>query len=71
RLAVPTLVVRSSEDPVVPPGQSERLWQALPTDRRERLDVADSYHVVPLDNDAPELFRRSIEFVRTHALVKS
>ncbi|HEY3872104.1 MAG TPA: alpha/beta fold hydrolase, partial [Actinocrinis sp.] len=46
RLAVPTLVVRSSEDPVVPPGQSERLWQALPTDRRERLDVADSYHVV-------------------------
>lgn len=70
-LRVPILVVRSTADRVVPPAQSERLWQALPADHRERLDVSDSYHVVPLDNDAPSLFDRSIEFVRTHDLVKS
>lgn len=70
-LTVPTLVVHSTGDRVVPPAQSERLWQALPAGHRERLAVSDSYHVVPLDNDATTLFERSIEFVRTHDLVTS
>lgn len=71
RLAVPVLVVQSREDHVVPPAQGARLWAALPADRRDRLEVSDSYHVVPLDNDAAQLFDRSIEFVRTHDLVTS
>ncbi|HEX3590782.1 MAG TPA: alpha/beta fold hydrolase [Pseudonocardiaceae bacterium] len=70
-LRVPVLVVNSRDDQVVPPAQSETLWQALPADRRDRFVAADSYHVVPLDNDAQALFGRSIEFVRTHDLVKS
>jgi carboxylesterase len=71
QLAVPVLVVQSRDDRVVPPAQGALLWDALPADRRDRLEVADSYHVVPLDNDAAQLFDRSIEFVRTHDLVKS
>jgi esterase/lipase/carbon monoxide dehydrogenase subunit G len=70
-LRVPVLVVNSRDDRVVPPAQSEALWQALPADRRDRFVAADSYHVVPLDNDAQALFDRSIEFVRAHDLVKS
>jgi carboxylesterase len=70
-LTVPVLVVHSRDDRVVPPAQSQTLWQALPAARRDRFEVTDSHHVVPLDNDAQALFDRSTEFVRTHDLVKS
>ncbi|MCW2621182.1 MAG: hypothetical protein JWL64_784, partial [Frankiales bacterium] len=29
--------------------------------------LEDSYHVATLDNDAPEIFRASLEFVHAHA----
>jgi carboxylesterase len=71
KLTVPVLVVSSKADQVVPPAQSEQLYTALPLDRRDRLEVTNSNHVVPLDNDAAALFQHSIDFVHTHDLVKS
>jgi carboxylesterase len=70
-VTAPVLVVTSRDDHVVAPAQSATLWDALVSSPRERLEVSDSYHLVPLDNDAPTLFERSIDFVRTHELVKS
>jgi esterase/lipase/carbon monoxide dehydrogenase subunit G len=67
----PVLVVTSREDHVVPPAQSTQLFDALPAERRERLELTDSYHVVPLDLDAAALFERSVAFVHDRALVKA
>jgi esterase/lipase/carbon monoxide dehydrogenase subunit G len=68
---VPVLVVTSAADRVVPPTQGKSLHDALPAAQRELLEVADSYHAVPLDNDAGALFDASVAFVRTHDLVTS
>jgi len=70
-VTAPVLVVTSRDDHVVPAEQSSTLWDALTSSARERLEVGDSYHLLPLDNDAPTLFARCIDFVRTHELVKS
>lgn len=62
-LAVPVLLVSSEVDHVVAPSDGERIWAALPTGSRRRLMVGDSYHLVPLDNDAQLLFDESVAFV--------
>ncbi|MFC4055473.1 alpha/beta fold hydrolase [Actinomadura syzygii] len=69
--AVPVLVVSSKHDHVVPSEQSRRLYGALPGGSRERLEFSDSYHVVPVDNDAAALFARSVEFVHGRTLIKT
>ena len=60
----PLLVLRSTEDHVVEPDSARMLLAKVSsTDVREVL-LEDSYHVATLDNDAPVIFARSLEFVR-------
>jgi carboxylesterase len=68
---VPVLVVSSAQDHVVPPVQSRELFDALPIGAKDRLEFGDSFHAVPVDNDAGPLFERSVEFVHGHALVQA
>jgi carboxylesterase len=69
-VTTPVLVGTSTVDHVVEPEQGEAIWQGLTAATpRERVRFPDSFHVVPLDNDARELFDRSIAFVRAQALV--
>jgi esterase/lipase/carbon monoxide dehydrogenase subunit G len=70
-ISAPVLVVSSAEDHVVPPAQSTQLFDALPADRRERLELTESYHAVPLDNDASTLFDRSIAFITDNAAIEA
>ena len=67
RVVVPTLVYRSTEDHVVGPASVEILRKALPADRLEVKQCADSYHVATLDNDAEAIFAGSLDFVRSHS----
>ena len=61
----PVLVYRSTVDHVVGPPSLRLLRTALPA--AEVRELRDSYHVATLDNDAPEIFSGTLEFIRTHA----
>jgi carboxylesterase len=63
----PVLVYRSVTDHVVGPASLEVLRAALPPAQLEVRELADSYHVATLDNDAEVIFTGSLEFVRAHS----
>jgi carboxylesterase len=61
----PVLVYRSTVDHVVGPPSMRVLLGAVPG--VEVRELRDSYHVATLDNDAPEIFSGSLEFIRKYA----
>ena len=63
----PVLVFHSTTDHVVGPASLKLLASALPKDQLEIRELANSYHVATLDNDAEAIFAGSLEFVRRHS----
>jgi carboxylesterase len=66
RISAPVRVFRSTVDHVVSDASMDVLRKVI----NAPLEVSalpNSYHVATLDNDAPEIFRGSIEFIRTRA----
>ncbi|HET7014046.1 MAG TPA: alpha/beta fold hydrolase [Streptosporangiaceae bacterium] len=63
----PVLVYRSTTDHVVGPANLEILRRTLPASQLEVRELANSYHVATLDNDAEEIFTGSLDFVRSHS----
>jgi carboxylesterase len=63
----PVLVYLSTTDHVVGPASMRVLRAALPAARLTVRELADSYHVATLDNDAGQIFDGSLEFVRAHS----
>ncbi len=68
-LIQPVLVYHSTTDHVVGPASLRLLTRALPASQVEVRELADSYHVATLDNDAEAIFAGSLEFVRVHSQV--
>jgi carboxylesterase len=68
-LTQPILAFHSVTDHVVGPASMKLLRAAVPADRLEVRELADSYHVATLDNDAEAIFAGSLEFVRLHSSV--
>jgi len=66
-LTQPVLSYQSTTDHVVGPASLALLRQALPAGQLEVRELADSYHVATLDNDAEVIFTGSLEFVRAHS----
>ncbi|MGO8962009.1 MAG: alpha/beta hydrolase [Streptosporangiaceae bacterium] len=66
-LTQPVLVFKSVTDHVVGPASLKVLTAALPAAQIEVRELADSYHVATLDNDADAIFAGSLEFVRKHS----
>ena len=66
-LTQPVLVFKSTTDHVVGPASLKLLTDALPPAQIEVRELADSYHVATLDNDAEAIFAGSLEFVRVHS----
>ncbi len=67
RVQAPVLLYRSRVDHVVEPLSAELLKAgAVNTSVREVI-LEDSYHVATMDNDAPQIFAGSIEFLRSLA----
>jgi carboxylesterase len=68
-LTQPILAYRSGIDHVVGPASMKLLRNAVPAGQLEVRELADSYHVATLDNDAEAIFAGSLEFVRLHSRV--
>jgi carboxylesterase len=61
----PVLVYRSTVDHVVGPASMRVLRAHLPA--AQVIELANSYHVATLDNDAEAIFEGSLKFVQDHA----
>jgi carboxylesterase len=70
-LRQPVLAFRSTTDHVVGPASMKLLEEALPAGQLEVRELADSYHVATLDNDAEVIFSGSLEFIRLHSGITS
>jgi carboxylesterase len=66
-LTQPILVFHSATDHVVGPASVQLLTRTLPAGQVEVRELADSYHVATLDNDADAIFAGSVEFVRVQS----
>jgi carboxylesterase len=67
RVRAPLLLFRSRTDHVVDPLSARIVLGAVSSaDTSERI-LDNSYHVATLDNDAPEIFAGSAEWIRTRA----
>lgn len=60
----PLLVFRSVTDHVVEPASVQLLLAEVGSTDVTEVLLHESYHVATLDNDAPELFARSVEWIR-------
>lgn len=63
----PILLFRSEVDHVVEPASASQLRAGIRVPVEERI-LRNSHHVATLDNDAPEIFEGSLQFVRTRLL---
>ncbi|MEW9527909.1 alpha/beta hydrolase [Microbispora sp. NPDC049125] len=68
KVTQPVLVFHSPGDHVVKPASVAFLRQRM-GENLEVRELADSYHVATLDNDAPLIFQGSLDFIRSHASV--
>jgi carboxylesterase len=64
KVTQPLLMFRSREDHVVDPASGRYVMSMVSSrDLTERV-LENSYHVATLDNDAPQIFEESAEFIR-------
>ena len=63
-ISCPVLVFRSAEDHVVDPSSARIILDGISSTDKVEIVLADSYHVATLDNDAPEIFSTSAEFIK-------
>lgn len=64
RITVPVLLFRAADDHVVDPSSASIILAGISsTDATERV-LTNSFHVATLDNDAPQIFAESAEFIR-------
>ncbi|WP_125611358.1 alpha/beta hydrolase [Specibacter cremeus] len=69
RVTAPTIVFRSTVDAVVPESSLDVLTAAIGARDLSVVALSNSYHVATMDNDAPMIFERSVDFFREHAHV--
>ncbi|MCA4132794.1 carboxylesterase [Arthrobacter sp. M4] len=64
RISAPVRVFRSTTDHVMSDASMDLLRKRLTNAPLEVSLLHNSYHVATLDNDAPEIFRGSVDFIR-------
>ena len=65
RITAPVRVYRSAVDHVVSESSMVALRRGLRNAPLEVIRLENSYHVATMDNDAPEIFRGTAEFIRS------
>jgi carboxylesterase len=58
----PLLLFNAPEDHVVPKGTAEWILRRVGSERKELVELPNSYHVATLDHDAELIFERTHEF---------
>ncbi|UOQ43278.1 alpha/beta fold hydrolase [Halobacillus salinarum] len=66
----PILLFVSDEDHVVPPGNSEEIFETVFSEHKELVHLENSYHVATLDHDQDLILERSLEFFETYINTK-
>jgi carboxylesterase len=66
KVTAPVLFYHSSEDHVVDELSGRLLHAGATATTVQEVMLTDSYHVATLDNDAPEIFQGSLDFIRRH-----
>lgn len=64
RVDAPVIVFRSTEDHVIPRISVEYFLEQITSKDVTEIWLENSYHVATLDNDAPQIFELSTEFVK-------
>jgi carboxylesterase len=67
KVTAPIRMYRSLDDHVVDPSSAAVLKAGATSTTVEEILLHDSFHVATLDNDAPEIFAGSVEFIRSLA----
>ena len=65
KVTAPIRMYRSLDDHVVDPSSAAVLKAGATSTTVEEILLHDSYHVATLDNDAPEIFAGTVEFIRS------
>ncbi|WP_444685494.1 alpha/beta hydrolase [Alkalicoccus luteus] len=68
RVACPALIMASTEDHVVPPENSNLIYDQISSDQKTFLELKNSYHVATLDNDQQQIIEESLTFMKQHAV---
>ncbi len=66
RITAPVLAFTSVDDHVVEPESTDVLLDGVSSRDVTRVPLENSYHVATLDNDAPLIFERTVDWVRAH-----
>ena len=64
KITVPTLICSSTIDHVVPPENSQEIFNTISSEDKTLLSLTESYHVATLDNDAPLIEAEAIAFIQ-------
>lgn len=64
-IKAPALIFSSSEDHVVPPENSQEIYDTITSENRTIEVLEDSYHVATMDHDKEFIAERSIAFIRS------
>lgn len=66
----PIMIFVSDEDHVVPPNNSERIFESVFSEHKEIIHLENSYHVATLDHDQDLILERSLEFFQKYTNTK-
>jgi carboxylesterase len=62
----PVLILSSEEDHVVPPENSQLIYDQISSADKELVSLKESYHDAVLDNDQQKIIEQSVTFMKHH-----
>ncbi len=66
QIVTPALILKSSDDHVIPPMSAEVTLEKLGSSQKEIVWLHNSYHVATMDYDKEIIVQKSLEFVSKH-----
>jgi carboxylesterase len=63
KVTCPAFIFVSEEDHVVPPGNSQMIYDVISSEVKELHHMKDSYHVATLDNDQQVIIEKTLQFI--------
>ena len=64
QVSAPLMLFHSVDDHVLPVSNTEIIMSEVGSADKQRIELADSYHVATLDNDAETIFVNSLQFIQ-------
>ena len=66
KVSCPALIFVSDEDHVVPPDNSQTIYEEISSESKEIIYLKESYHVATLDNDQKVIIDQTLAFIKKH-----